>query len=77
MSDQQLLIAAVAGLWGALIYLARLLVEHMDKALESCAQERTVILGLVEGIMREMSANIKEHTEYSKQHTRQHEAERK
>lgn len=78
MSEQQLFIAAVVALWGLLVLLIhkmladaalaqQALVDYMDKALESCAKERGVYMGLMQGILQEMSENRKEHTTLSKE----------
>ena len=72
MTEQQLFIAAVIALWGAAALLVRMLVGYMEKALESCSQERAVYLALMQGILEEISRNLQEHTVYSKQHTIQH-----
>ena len=44
MTEQQLFIAAITAVWGVLIWLMHKMMAHMDKALESCAQERAAFL---------------------------------
>lgn len=60
-----MLVAAVVALWGALVVVAKMFLSHMDRALDSCAQERATYLAMVQGILQEMSNQIQVHNAIS------------